>query len=209
MRDKEFNGEEIKSFERDLSSLRPRAKGLDPAWRSMLAKEVELNAMLRWQRPPGATEPPPVFGCGHDRCTSGGGHWFVCVYCGSDLPVASRVGRWAWPAALAVMTSIAAMLLVVLGIQQQGPTASGIGSASEHRLALSPQEGSRVVSDISDRAESNRSAPPRREPAGSTEIGVWPRLIASKQPDGREVLTAGDMQRAVTLGSLGSFLTPN
>jgi hypothetical protein len=109
---------------------------------------------------------------------------------------------------LALMTSIAAMLLVMLSIQQQVPTVNQGGSVGEYRLTSSAEPGSQLASDR-EAADSNRSAPPRRESAGSTEIGVWPRLIASKQPDGREVLTAGDMQRAVTLGSLGSFLTPN
>ena len=49
----------------------------------------------------------------------------------------------------------------------------------------------------------------RRVAGGSSEIGVWPPLVATKQPDGREILSAGDMQRAVTFRSLGGFLTPN
>ncbi len=207
MSDKEFNDEPVKSFEEALSSLRPRADRLDPAWGTMLGKEVELNSLLRWQRPVGATEPAPLFGCEHDRCSSAAGHWFICVYCGNDLPLASRVGRWGWPAALSVMTSIAAVLLVMLATQQQGQFAGREVGADAVRMAAS----ARLEDERNRRLDDARGKPAagRREVGGSSEVGVWPRLVATKQPDGREILSAGDMQRAVTFGSLGGFLTPN
>jgi hypothetical protein len=207
MSDKEFNDEQVRSFGEALSSLRPRADRLDPAWGAMLGKEVELNSLLRWQRPAVATDSAPLFGCGHERCTNGAGHWFVCVYCGSELPVASRVGRWGWPAALSVMTSIAAVLLVMLATQQQGQIVGHDVGADASRIATSArfdEDRNRPLDDAR-----GQPATGRREAGGSNEVGVWPRLVATKQPDGREILSAGDMQRAVTFGSLGGFLTPN
>jgi hypothetical protein len=207
MSDKEFNDEPVKSFEEALSALRPRADRLDPAWGVMLGKEVELNSLLRWQRPAVATVPAPLFGCGHERCTNGSGHWFVCVYCGSELPVASRVGRWGWPAALSVMTSIAAVLLVMLATQQQGQIVGHDIGADASRIAASARFEDDRNRPLDDARVSSPAA--RRKVAGSSAIGVWPPLLTSKQPDGREIISAGDMQRAVTFGSLGGFLTPN
>jgi hypothetical protein len=138
---------------------------------------------------------------------NGAGHWFDCVYCGSELPVASRVGRWGWPAALSVMTSIAAVLLVMLATQQQGQIAGREVGSDSVRMAAS----ARLEGDGNGPLDDARGKPAagRREAGGSSEVGVWPRLVATKQPDGREILSAGDMQRAVTFGSLGGFLTPN
>ncbi len=203
---KDDHEEDIKSFEDSLASLRPLARRLDPAWGAMLAKEVELNALLRWQRPPAGTEPAPLFGSGSHRCTSSAGHWFVCVNCGCELPVGSRIGRWGWPAALSVMTSIAAMLLVLLVTQQQGQTTARHDGVDGAQFANSSQSQPVRAAESFDVENQSGSATPHRETAGAGAGGVWPRIVASKQPDGREILSAGDMRRAVTFGS---FLSPN
>ncbi len=200
---KDDNEEDLRSFEDSLASLHPAARRLDPAWGAMLAKEVELNGLLRWQRPLAGTEPPPLFGAGHNRCTSSGGHWFVCVNCGCELPVTSRIGRWGWPAALSAMTSIAAMLLVLLVTQQQGQIARRDGADGVRLANSSP---SQPVTSAETVDVANREAVPHREAVRSGQASVWPPLVAAKQPDGREILSAGGMQRAVTLGS---FLAPN
>ena len=51
-----------------------------------------------------------------------------------------------------------------------------------------------------------RPAVGRREAGGSSEVGVWPRLVATKQPDGREILSAGDMQSRGDVWIVGWFL---
>jgi hypothetical protein len=205
MPSKDFHEEDLKSFEDSLGALRPSARRLDPAWGAMLAKEVELNALLRWQRPPAGTEPPPLFGAGHHRCTSSNGHWFVCVNCGCELPVGSRIGRWGWPVALSFMTSIAAMLLVLLLTHQQGQIA-GPDGVDDQLVSASRSRPTPAPGELLGATNQSSSTAPRRETAGSGETGVWPRIVASKQPNGRQILSAGDMQRAVTSGS---FFTPN
>ena len=47
MSNEENGNEDLKSFERALAALRPRADGLDSAWRSLLAKEVSLTGELQ------------------------------------------------------------------------------------------------------------------------------------------------------------------
>jgi hypothetical protein len=44
-------------------------------------------------------------------CESPTGHEFVCLHCGIDAPRIIPRRRWAWPAALTAMTSVAAVLL--------------------------------------------------------------------------------------------------
>jgi hypothetical protein len=48
------------------------------------------------------------------KCTHPAGHTFVCVHCGNAAPAFARSRRWGWSAALAAMTSAAAVLLAIV-----------------------------------------------------------------------------------------------
>jgi hypothetical protein len=132
--------EDLTDFEAALAALRPRADGLDRRWRLLLAKEALLTAEILSERaaelsPLPTNRPcsawcPSVPGEGQGEgsgegsgirereapppCVNPAGHRFFCIHCGSDLPTARRVRRWTWHAATAAMTSVAAMLLVML-----------------------------------------------------------------------------------------------
>ena len=43
----EKQNEDMKAFEAALAALRPRADGLDPRWRFLLAEEATLNRIER------------------------------------------------------------------------------------------------------------------------------------------------------------------
>ncbi len=101
----EKENEDLKTFEEALASLRPRADGLDPRWRFLLAQEATLNQNLS----------------GGDSQVAG---QFLCSRCGA---VSSRRGdkrRWAWPAAFSAMTAVAAALLVALAARVAPPAAA-------------------------------------------------------------------------------------
>jgi hypothetical protein len=87
--------EELKAFEAELASLRPRADGLDPRWRFLLAQEARLNENV----PAG------------EALAAGP---FLCSRCGSALSGRRGKRRWAWPAAFSAMTTVAAALLLAL-----------------------------------------------------------------------------------------------
>jgi hypothetical protein len=117
MFDNKENDQDLTALKARLASLRPRADRLDPEWRAMLEKEMALTLALS-QRERG-------------RCESPAGHRFVCVHCGNEARIFTR-RRWPWPAALAAVSGVAAVLLVML-VTQRGPqhvTAGSPGSAN-------------------------------------------------------------------------------
>lgn len=81
-----------------MAALRPRTDGLDPRWRSVLAKEASLMSERG----------------GAGECVSPAGHRYLCIHCGSDMPTAGSASHWAWPAAAGAMASTAAILLMML-----------------------------------------------------------------------------------------------
>lgn len=109
MSGKEEQDENLKAFEAALAALQPRADRLDGRWRELLAKEASLPAYEAGTRPP---------------CASPAGHQFVCIQCGIAAPVPSVVRHWVWPTALAGMTTIAAILLIMLVVAKEPPIAS-------------------------------------------------------------------------------------
>ena len=96
---------DLKQFEAELASLVPRRDRVDPAWGSYLAEKAAERLGTAAAR----TGPVETV-----RCEGRSGHVFVCVYCGRSADRSAGVGRWAWPASLAAMTSVAAVLLVML-----------------------------------------------------------------------------------------------
>jgi hypothetical protein len=94
----EKQSEELKAFEAALASLRPQTDGLDPRWRSLLAKEATLNEKLST-----------------DETLAAGP--FLCSRCGGALSGRRDKRRWAWPAAFSAMTAVAAALLVAVVVR--------------------------------------------------------------------------------------------
>ena len=135
MSNEEDENEDLKAFERAMASLHPRADRLDPAWRSLLAEEISLTAARLADSGAGAQRTMA-------RCEHPGGHRFVCLHCGGDARALGRVRRWAWPASLATMTSVAAVLLAMLLAGRHGPTAGEAGTSmpSSHVATASPEE---------------------------------------------------------------------
>jgi len=80
----EKQSEDLKAFEAELASLRPRADGLDPRWRFLLAQEAMLNHDLP----------------GGEALEAG---QFLCSRCGAASSGHDK-RRWAWPAAFSAMT---------------------------------------------------------------------------------------------------------
>jgi len=132
MSDENVEDEALKAFAEALASLRPRSDRLDRRWRSLLAKEAALTESLRNEGEgapvdslPACSEPESVSPT-LPNCDNPAGHLFVCACCGTVVSAgiaattnnrASTVRgkrRWAWPAAFAAMTAVAAVLLVTL-----------------------------------------------------------------------------------------------
>ncbi len=89
-RDRELNG-----LEAELASLVPHSGGLNPGFRSLLAREAALTA----ERGTASAGP----GTGDER---------LCPLCGRRPPHGLK--RWAWPGAFSAMSAVAATLLVIL-----------------------------------------------------------------------------------------------
>jgi hypothetical protein len=100
---KEKQSEEMKAFEAELASLRPRADGLDPRWRFLLAQEAALNENLAASQ-------------------------FICSRCGGVSSSGRDKRHWAWPAAFSAMTAVAAVLLVSLIVRVEPRTAAPAGA---------------------------------------------------------------------------------
>jgi hypothetical protein len=128
-----IENEELTAFEADLAALRPRADELDSRRRTVLANEAAQRGPLSlrektktgplslrektktgplslWERARVRAVRPETL----PACPNPSGHQFACVYCGIDAPSARAGRRWAWPAALAAMTGVAAVLLAML-----------------------------------------------------------------------------------------------
>lgn len=109
MSNEEDQDKDLKAFEAALAAMRPRTDRLDGQWRELLAKEAGLSVLE-------AATPP--------SCASPAGHQFVCVHCGVAAPAPSAIRHWAWPTALAGMTAVAAVLLIMLAAARERPIAS-------------------------------------------------------------------------------------
>ncbi|MCE5302352.1 MAG: hypothetical protein LLF97_04480 [Planctomycetaceae bacterium] len=96
MRDLQQQDEPLNDFEAVLRALQPRADRLP-------------------------SQGPPTPRAATD-CTNPSGHEFVCIHCGCETPATVRRRRWAWPTAFGAMTTVAAVLLVAIFLQQ--PTAN-------------------------------------------------------------------------------------
>jgi hypothetical protein len=114
----ENQSEDLKAFEADLASLRPRADGLDPRWRFLLAQEAALNHNLP----------------GGDALAAG---QFICSRCGAVSSGRHDRRRWAWPAAFSAMTTVAAALLVALVVRFEPQVAAPGGGESTSPVATS------------------------------------------------------------------------
>lgn len=122
-------GETFDEFESALAALRPRV-----------------------DRSESRTEFIPFpSGVGGNRatCERAAGHEFVCLHCGIDAPRINRRRRWAWPAAVATMTSVAAALLAMVVVDRTarvaerenkpvGPTAAAASVANKPEVTPKP-----------------------------------------------------------------------
>lgn len=148
MSDKEDQDENLKAFEAALAAMQPRTDRLDGRWRELLAKEAELSVL--------ETAMP-------SSCASPAGHQFVCVHCGVAAPTPPAICRWALPTALAGMTTVAAILLVMLVAAKERPIASQPSfqlpasptfaerkKMSEFRQAMSDGARSPLASNVGD-----------------------------------------------------------
>ena len=175
MSNEENGNEDLKSFERAMGALRPRADGLDSAWRSLLAKEVSLTGELqdRAARPRGKTA-----GCHHTA-----GHRFICVHCGGEARRAGRVARWAWPGAMAAMTSAAAVLLAMLlaGRHEQAIGREGTPIAVNTTVPADPEQDKVAAApvQVTEQPEATADFP-----------GIVPHSIAWRWRNGQGILTA-------------------
>lgn len=135
MFDHEETDQDLKAFEARLAALRPRADGLDPARRARLEKEAAARRLCFSITPvdqqPGSSENPSkaVVMLKHNlrACTDPAGHRFVCVHCGSEARISTH-RRWPWPTALAAVSGVAAVLLVMLVFQRE-PSDANVGSS--------------------------------------------------------------------------------
>jgi hypothetical protein len=134
----ENENEDLKEFEAVLSSLRPRTDRLDCRWRSLLAKEVSLTTETEIPFPTGSGkggENSLTLALSQKerrqirRCIDPTGHRFVCVRCGTEAIALSGFRRCRLPAALAAMTSLAAVLLVMV-VTHRVPSSAPSGSSS-------------------------------------------------------------------------------
>lgn len=134
--------EDLTAFEAVLAALRPRTDGLNPRCRELLVGEARrlcfsitpnrqqdclpedrpgaVDVMLKHNLRAAHSSPLSLGEGQGEGCVDPAGHRFLCIHCGTDLPDVRRVRRWTWPAATAAMTSVAALLLVML-IARPGP----------------------------------------------------------------------------------------
>jgi hypothetical protein len=140
----EKQSEDLKAFEAALAALRPRADGLDPRCRFLLAQEATLNQNL------------PA----SDALAAG---QFICSRCGAASSGRGAGRRWAWPAAFSAMTTVAAVLLLALVVRVVSPVAApGIResvAASEAPFVAEPTNASSspAMRNSSRRASSSTS----------------------------------------------------
>lgn len=181
MSNEENEGEDLKAFERAMAALRPRADRLDPAWRSMLAKEVSLTAGL-------ADRPSRRRGRAA-RCDHPAGHRYVCLHCGGDAPQPGGVGRWAWPGALAATTSVAAVLLAMLLIGRHDRSVGREGPSIAATAAIPATQAKGEVASVTEQAET-----PPEGPAAADFPGIVPQSVAWRGRSNRGILTAADTE---------------
>jgi hypothetical protein len=152
-------GEPLDDFEAALAALRPHVD------RSQ--SKTEFNPLQNAGRSDSLTCKPPA------------GHQFVCLHCGSDAPRIGRARRFAWPAALATMTSIAAVLLVMLVADRSARVADRENKPS---APLAAAVAAKVKpAEIPDRAEIG----------GESDL---PRRLALHPRGGRWILSAADIE---------------
>ncbi len=168
--------EELKQFEAKLASLVPRRDRVDPGWGSVLAEKAAQN-MVAAVAQTGPAERVP--------CEGSSGHVYVCVYCGRSADRAAGVRRWAWPASLAAMTSVAAALLVML-VAGRGP-------------------------QVADRADGLRVTPPVNLAATTNTLADDSyRVVLRTWRDGNQrILTAADRSLPEDLFTRGNSLANN
>jgi hypothetical protein len=151
--------ESLDDFEAALAALRPRVGA--PQSRTEFIPFVALHSTAT-------------------SCDHPAGHRFVCLQCGVDAPQASRAHLWAWPSALAAMTSVAALLLVMLFVDRSERMANRIDKPALPKGA--------VVSTPSEPA-----APPDRfESSGGRGVAFG--RMALRTGDGRRILSAADIE---------------
>ena len=139
--------EELEAFEAALASLRPKGDRLDPRWREFLAKQASLTAAMASGQAPELLE---AMSQGHGA--SDGAPF--CAFCGRTGPTPKGVRRWAWPAAFAAMTTVAATLLVMLASRPGPQIAADPGDAVSPTVA---QENGQTPAKPSPEATPTRS----------------------------------------------------
>jgi hypothetical protein len=121
----EKQSEDLKAFEAELAALRPRAEGLDPRWRFLLAQEAALNQNLS-----------------ADEALAAGRS--ICSRCGAVISGRRDKRRWAWPAAFSAMTTVAAVLLAALMVRVEPRSAAPTAEGNVSPTAATPFAKERV-----------------------------------------------------------------
>lgn len=126
---KDLSHQPLDEFEQALAALRPRVD-----------RSQSRSELIPFQSGVGVNLP---------TCERAAGHEFVCLHCGIDAPRIIRRRRWAWPAALATMTSVAAALLAMVVVDRTarvaerenkpvGPTAAASSVTNKPDIAPMP-----------------------------------------------------------------------
>lgn len=150
-----------------LGRLKPSGVPADLRPQVLAAVAAELTATGR--------KTPP---CNHPA-----GHRFVCVHCGAITRPASRARRWATVGALATLTSLAAVLLVMVVADRQTRTPD--------------QEGTSVATNSTtghDKTAPITAAAPRDNGGPAGNLSDLPRFALIQRSDGQRILSAADIQ---------------
>jgi hypothetical protein len=191
---KKNGSEDLKEFEAAIAAtLRPRADRLDPAWRSLLAKEVSLNSTLR-------SEGPPAPSGKMSQCNHPAGHRYICVHCGSEVFDERRAAGWAWPGALVAMTAVAAALLAMVFVERGSQVAAAARPFAE--IAQSPNQNKPA-------SGADRATAPGEAAGIVDDQRILKELVELRRPDDRRILSAAGMPRAVKLSSFTDFFSSN
>ena len=98
----------------------------------------------------------------------------VCLFhCGGDAPQPGGVGRWAWPGALAAMTSVAAVLLAMLLVGRHDRSVGREGPSIAATAAIPATQAKGEVASVTEQAET-----PPEGPAAADFPGIVPQSVA-------------------------------
>ena len=146
--------DDLKRFEAHLASLIPRRDRIEPGWGELLAEKAA-------RRDSPAAIP----------CAGPSGHVFVCLYCGREAEPSTGAGRFAWPASLAAISAVAAVLFVML-LVQHGPQRAEHPVASDANSPVAPTLATSTPTALPDNAIAEHSGDGDPRGLATTEAGL-------------------------------------